>query len=197
MSTENNPEPITTEEKFKELLDKDLIAADQKNDVAEINRLHELYKLSLTENEPTIPLPQSVIDGMDQIAELNEPAPTEDELQEAEKKTSILSAPAITVPVIANKPAKNSNEKKRHAMTIMFTDEEWNDVVLPIANYHIAKGECENMAQFGKSVFDFAFNLGAITGKQYFGVPDNHIYKLLKNGFKDFLKAAKKILVCK
>lgn len=111
------------------------------------------------------------------------------EALQAEKQEQPIQTPAKP----KNKAAKQT---ERLVITIGFSGES-AEYVRSVIEEHIKEGLCSNNSDFGTKAFDFAINLGCFTGKQLFGVPANHEYKLLKNGFADFVNATPKITVCK
>ena len=145
----------------------------------------------------------TVIEVLQQIEQAaivaNEILPPIADVQKKSLDVAQSFAPAKTVLVTGNKAAKKSTSRKRYAITIMFSEEEWNDVVLPNAKEQIKNYGCENVSQFGRWLFDYAINLNSFTpfGTNYLGVPEQYKPKLLKNGFPDFVKANKNLPVCK
>lgn len=109
-----------------------------------------------------------------------------------EVKEQTPTPPAI---IVSNTPPPEKTND-RYVMTVGFTGES-KEVVQSIVEHHIAMGWAENKSDFLAKAIDFAVNLYTVTGKQYFGVPDNHVYKLLKNGFTDFTTTNKNIPICK
>lgn len=92
-----------------------------------------------------------------------------------------------------------SGEKKRNAITVNFSDEEY-ETVLKVIEYRRSNNLNGSNGHFVKQCIDFALNHGAaIEGlPQFFGVPDDYQPKIMFDGFfQKYPQVRLKLPICK